>query len=101
MLVPIAFVVLVIAQLFDLLTFLAMVELHGFAAEANPIVVALGNQIGLVGLAVVKIGALVFAAATVAILVRRRPILATAVLAFGVGLGFFGGLTNMVTIFAT
>ena len=37
-----------------------MIERHGLDAELNPIVVALADNVGLIGLTLVKVGAVAF-----------------------------------------
>ena len=57
-----ALVLLAFAQLFDYVSFMVMIEQHGLAAELNPIVVTIHQQVGIVGLTVVKAAAVVFLA---------------------------------------
>ena len=59
-------------QLFDYVSFMVMIERHGLAAELNPIVVTLHQNVGLVGLTVVKASAVVFLASTAVLLMTRR-----------------------------
>lgn len=94
----IALGLLALAQLFDYVSFMVMIERHGLAAELNPIVVALANNVGLFGLTLVKAGAVVFLAFAVLLLMPRRRHVAVAVLTVGVVLGVVGGVSNVMTI---
>jgi hypothetical protein len=94
----IALGILAVAQLFDYVSFMVMVERHGLATELNPIVVALANSVGLVGLTFVKAGAVLFLAFAVLLLMPRRRHVAVSVLAVGVVLGIVGGVSNVMTI---
>jgi hypothetical protein len=93
-----ALVVLALAQLFDYVSFMVMIERHGLAAELNPIVVVLHDNVGLVGLTVVKAAAVVFLASTATLLMPRRPNVAFGVLLVGIVLGVIGGMSNVVTL---
>ncbi len=77
---------------------MVMIDRHGLAAELNPIVVAPGQQRGLIGLTLVKAGAVVFLAFAVLLLMPRRRHVATMVLSVGVVLGVVGGVSNVMTI---
>ncbi len=94
----IALGMLAVAQLFDYVSFMVMIERHGLAAELNPIVIALANSVGLAGLTLVKAGAVLFLAFAVLLLMPRRRHVAVAVLAVGVVLGVVGGVSNVMTI---
>jgi hypothetical protein len=94
----IALGILAVAQLFDYASFMVMIERHGLSTELNPIVVALANSVGLVGLTLVKAGAVLFLAFAVLLLMPRRRHVAVAVLAVGVVLGVVGGVSNVMTI---
>lgn len=85
------------AQAFDFVSFLAMFEEHGFAAELNPLVVAVGSHFDLQGLAIVKLALLAYVAVTVAVLARRHPRLAGLVIAAGIAAGTLGGLSNIAS----
>ena len=89
---------LAVAQLFDYVSFMAMIEQHGLAAELNPIVVMLHQNVGLVGLTVVKASAVVFLASTATLLMTRRPNIAFGVLLVGIVLGVVGGVSNVMTL---
>ncbi len=94
----IALGMLAVAQLFDYVSFMVMIDRHGLAAELNPIVVALANNVGLIGLTAVKAGAVIFLAFAVLLLMPRRRHVAIAVLTVGVVLGVVGGVSNVMTI---
>jgi len=94
----IALGVLALAHLFDYLSFLFMVERHGLAAEANPVVVVLAEQLGLGGLTVAKVVTVAFAALLVLIIAPRRRRLAIGLLTFGVAAGMVGGMSNIATL---
>ena len=94
----IALGILAVAQMFDYVSFMVMIERHGLAAELNPIVVALANNVGLLGLTLVKAGAVLFLAFTVLLLLPRRRHVAVGVLSVGIVLGVVGGVSNVMTI---
>jgi hypothetical protein len=94
----IALGILAVAQLFDYVSFMVMIQRHGLAAELNPIVIALANNVGLIGLTLVKAGAVLFLALAVLLLMPRRRHVAVAVLSVGVVLGVVGGVSNVMTI---
>jgi hypothetical protein len=98
--VPFSLAILMAAHLFDLLSFLVMTELHGMEAEANPIVVLLHQEMGLPGLTLVKLAAVVFGGAVFVFLAPQRRRLATAVILYGIAAGMVGGLSNVATIYA-
>jgi hypothetical protein len=89
---------LIVAQLFDLVSFLAMTSLHGLQAEANPIVVLLAQEIGFSGLTVLKLAVILFAGSVYILLMRHRPRLALGVIGWGIAAGLLGGVTNVATI---
>ncbi|MDQ3871276.1 MAG: hypothetical protein M3301_06645 [Chloroflexota bacterium] len=95
-LLPVA--ALALAQLFDFVSFLAMVGRHGFGAELNPLVVSVGTEFDLRGLAILKLAMLAYVALTVGLLARRRPRVAKVVLTVGIVAGAVGGLSNLATI---
>lgn len=97
---PVFFIALIAAHLFDLVSFVVMTDRHGMAAEANPIVVVLEQQIGLAGLTVAKIASVLIGGSVFVLLARHRPRLAMGVVLFGVCAGLLGGLTNVATIYA-
>jgi hypothetical protein len=89
---------LVSAHAADYLTFLVMVARHGIGAEANPIVVTLAEQHGLLLLTAAKASVVLLMAATFFVVGRSRPRLAAATLSVGVLLGSLGALSNVATI---
>lgn len=95
---PVFFLALIAAHLFDLVSFVVMTERHGMAAEANPIVVMLEEQIGLAGLTVAKIASVLIGGSIFVMLARNRRRLAIGVVLFGVCAGMVGGLSNLATI---
>lgn len=94
----VALALLAAAQLFDYVSFLVMTERHGLAAELNPIVVALHDGLGMVGLTVAKAAAVVFLASSATLLMPRRPNVAFGVLLVGIILGMVGGASNVLTL---
>lgn len=93
-----ALVVLALAHLFDYTSFLVLMARHGLAAEANPIVVALAQEVGLPGLTVAKVISVAVAALLVMVIASWRRRVAVAVLVFGVGAGIVGGLSNILAL---
>ena len=96
--IPIAIAVLFFAHMFDLVSFLMMTARHGLAAEANPIVIRLAEQLGLPGLTIAKLLAVVVAVCVFVVLAPRNPRLAAGVLGFGIIAGVVGGMTNLATL---
>ena len=96
--VPVAVAALVLAHLFDLVSFMAMVSRHGLMMEANPVVVRLAEQFGLPGLTLAKVLAVVLGASVFVVLAPNHRRLATMVLAFAIGAGVVGGLTNLISL---
>lgn len=94
---PLGLTLLGVAQLADFLTFKMMLAAHGAAAESNPLAVSLQAD-GLFYALVAKLTVWALVAAIVAVLVRERPRLAWAVLAFGILVGVVGALSNLATI---
>ena len=95
-LLPVA--ALAVAQLFDYVSFLAMVSRHGLAAEANPIVIGLAEGAGLPGLTLAKLAAVLLAALAFALLARRRRAMAATIVTFGIVAGVVGGVSNVLTL---
>jgi hypothetical protein len=93
--VPIA--ALALAQLFDFVSFLGMVSHHGFGAELNPLVVAVGSHFDLQGLAIAKLTMLAYVGGTVAFLARSYPRLAMVVVTIGIAAGTIGGISNIAS----
>jgi hypothetical protein len=95
---PLALAVLALAHLFDYTSFLVLMARHGLAAEANPVVVALAQEVGLPGLTVAKVISVGFAALLVMVIASWRRSVAVAVLVFGTGAGLLGGLSNIAAL---
>ncbi len=95
---PIALGLLVVAQFLDYATFVAMIERHGVEAELNPLVVALFEQLGLIGVTIAKAASVTLSAAVVAILIRQRRAMSGLIVGFGVGTGLLGAFSNVLTI---
>jgi hypothetical protein len=98
-----AIVVVTAAQLLDLGTFAAMINVHGAAAEANPLVVGLLLSRGLPFAAVAKVAALSLVVAIIVVLAERTdrpgyPRLARTIAAVAVLGGLVGGLTNALVL---
>ena len=93
-----AFAALALAHLFDYTSFLALMARHGIAAEANPVVVLLAQELGLPGLTLAKVVSVAFAAILVTVLASRRRSVAVAVLVFGIGAGLVGGFSNIAAL---
>ena len=88
---------LALAQFFDYVSFLLMTARHGLAAEINPLVVLMAQNVGLSGLTVAKAAAVVIAAATIVIVGRRHRRAAAGVLFLGSVAGLVGGISNVAT----
>ncbi len=93
---------LLAAQLFDYATFTLMVERHGIAAEANPIVANGFASFGLPMVAIAKLALVVLVGAVIVLLGRggprhpATPRLAGLVAVLAVGAGLVGGLSNIL-----
>lgn len=87
------------AQLADLTTFLRMISVGGFAAEANPLVVTIGETMGLPALVLLKLAVIPFVAAVFAVLARIRVRLAASVLTVATITGFIGAFSNVMAFF--
>ena len=94
----ISLVALALAHLFDYTSFLFMVQRHGLAAEANPIVVEIARQAGLPGLTLAKVATVAFASLLLIVIAPRRKWVATGLLVVGIGAGLVGGITNVATL---
>jgi hypothetical protein len=92
-----ALAALAVAHLFDYASFIVLINRHGLAAEANPIVVSIAEQAGLLGLTIAKVGTVTFAAVLVLLIAPRRRNLAAALLIFGVCAGLVGGFSNVAS----
>ena len=88
---------LVLAHLFDLLSFVEMIGRHGLDAELNPLVVYLHGMVGVPGLAVAKMLSVAIGGTVFVILAPQRRRLAMVVLMFGIGAGLLGGVSNVAT----
>jgi hypothetical protein len=86
---------LILAHAADYVTFLAMVMRHGLNAEANPLVVTLAREHGILLLTLAKVSAVLLVASTFLVVARTRPKLAGSVLVIGVVLGSVGALSNI------
>jgi Domain of unknown function (DUF5658) len=91
------------AQFFDLGTFSLMVDRHGVAAEANPIVARGFADWGMVLVVVAKIALFVLVGSIVFLLAqypRRRASLSLAAIITVVAVvaGFTGGVSNLATL---
>ena len=98
-----ALVVVTVAQLLDLGTFVRMVAMHGAAAEANPLVASMLAGHGLPFVAVAKIAVLAVAVSAIVVLTgspdgRRFPAVAGAIAVTAIGAGLLGGWTNALAI---
>jgi len=93
---------LIAAQLFDYGTFTLMVDRHGIAAEANPLVASGFAVYGLPLVAVSKIALVILVGAVIVLLGRggpgraATPRLAGFVAVLAVGAGLIGGLSNIL-----
>jgi hypothetical protein len=96
--VPGVLLAVTIAQLGDLVTFLQMIMVHGWAAEANPIVHETAAAAGLPGLIVAKLAAGLLVVSTFAILARSHRRLAAAVAGVGTLAGILGAYSNVLTL---
>lgn len=94
----VAALALTLAHAFDYVSFLLLVARHGLAAEANPIVVVLAQEVGLPGLTLAKIIAVSFAALVMFLLARHSRALAMGVLVFAIGAGLIGGFSNVAAL---
>ena len=89
---------LILAHVADYATFMVMVARHGLGAELNPLVVLILEDWGLVLLTITKLLTVLLVASVFLVVGRERPRLAGGVLAFGVFVGAFGALSNLITI---
>ena len=93
-----ALVFLVIAHVFDYVTFLAMTAKHGLAAELNPVVVSLAESFGLPGLTVAKLASVAFLAGVVVLVTPQRRRVAAVLVTVGISAGVLGGVSNIASI---
>ena len=89
---------LILAHVADYATFLVMVAQDGLGAELNPIGATIHEDWGLALLTVAKFATVLLVAAVFLTVVRERPRVAGAVLAFGVFIGALGAFSNVLTI---
>jgi hypothetical protein len=94
--VPGVLLAVAVAQLGDVVTFVRMVAIHGWAAELNPLVHETAALAGFPGLILVKLAVVVLVASTFAILARSHGRLAAAVAAAGVVAGILGATSNVL-----
>ena len=88
---------LILAQLADYVTFLAMLTRHGLDAEANPLVVTIVEEHGLALLTLAKAVAVLLVASLAVSVWQTRPRLAATVLAVGVAVGVLGAVSNVAS----
>ena len=88
------------AQMFDLATFVAMVDRLGPAAELNPLVSGLFGLYGypMVAIAKVLLLAVVTAVATILLAQRARERLAAGIVGLAILVGLVGGLSNAIAL---
>jgi hypothetical protein len=97
-------IVMTVAQLLDLTTYMAMVRQLGPMAEVNPIVRELFAGYGFPAVAIAKVVLLAIVSSIAAILVAHRvgrPArfrLAGGIVALGILIGLVGGLSNVAAI---
>jgi hypothetical protein len=89
---------LVAAHIFDYVTFLEMTARHGLAAEYNPIVVMLSEQLGLPGLTLAKAASVVLLASVFMVIRPHRPRWAIGVIVIGILAGLVGGVSNIASM---
>ena len=75
-----------------------MIARHGLGTEANPLVISIAEEHGLVLLTLAKTSAVLLVAATFLLLLRTRPRMASSVLAIGIVVGGVGALSNLASI---
>jgi hypothetical protein len=98
MAVPGVLLAVAVAQLGDIVTFARMIAVHGWAAEANPLVHETAALAGFPGLVIVKTAVVVLVASTFAILARSNARLAAVVAAVGVVAGILGATSNVLAL---
>ena len=95
---PVALGALLLAHVFDWASFLVMIGRHGLSSEANPIVVSLVQEAGVLGVTLAKLATVAFAALLAVLIAPRRRRMAMVLVSFGVVAGFLGGLSNIATL---
>jgi hypothetical protein len=103
--VPLRLATLLAAQLFDLGTFMTMIDLRGVAAEANPLVADLFSSLGMPAVVVAKLSLIILVGSlAVAGAARGRrgawAIVAAVPLSVAIVVGMVGGISNAVVILA-
>jgi len=97
-----ALLTLTSAQLFDLGTFVRMIDGQGLSAEANPLVHFLAVDFGVPFVAVVKIVALSLVVSVIAVVASRasshHAVLIGGVFAIAIVAGLVGGWSNAAVI---
>ena len=95
-----AVVTMTAAQLLDLATFMAMLDVAGPSAEANPLVAAMFRGHGLPLVAIAKVALLALTTGVAVVLSRspRRAGVVTLVTTVGILLGLLGGISNLLVI---
>jgi hypothetical protein len=97
--VPGVLLAVAVAQLGDVITFVRMIGVHGWAAEANPLVHETALLAGFPGLVFVKVAVVVLVASTFAVLARSNRRLAAVVAAVGVVGGILGATSNVLALY--
>lgn len=89
---------LTLAQFADLLTFALMVDAHGIGMEANPVIVDMYGALGLPGLALAKLLAVVSVSGLYLVLRGPYPRSADLLVGVGIAAGAVGAVTNTLSI---
>ncbi|MFL5680418.1 MAG: hypothetical protein ACJ77B_07445 [Chloroflexota bacterium] len=92
------FLAVAVAQTSDLVTFLAMMSVHGPAAEANPLVGQAFIAFGAPAVVLFKVVLVAFVVATFAIVARRYKRLAALVATLATVVGLIGAYSNILTL---
>jgi hypothetical protein len=96
--VPAVLLAVAVAQLGDVVTFVRMISVRGWAAESNPLVHETAALAGFPGLVLVKIAGIVLVVSTFAILARSNRRLAAIVAGVGVVAGIIGATSNVISV---
>jgi hypothetical protein len=96
--VPGVLLAVAVAQIGDVVTFVRMIAVQGWAAETNPLVHETAALAGFAGLVVVKVAVVVLVASTFAVLARSHRRLAATVAAVGVAGGILGATSNVMAL---
>jgi hypothetical protein len=86
------------AQASDLVTFLRMMDVHGPAAELNPLVSRAFVEFGVPMVVAFKFGLIVLVVATFAIVARRYSRVAAAVATIATLVGLVGAYSNILAL---